>query len=98
MFGLLRPRATASLSFITIRNRAALKHTYNLRRRFWQMTKRRLGRGLSALISTDPLPADHDEVRELEIDLIQPNRQQPRTSFDQPKPEEMAQSLRPPGT
>lgn len=58
------------------------------------MTKRPLGRGLSALISTDPLSADHDEIRELEIDLIQPNHQQPRTSFDQAKLEELAQSIR----
>src|ERR1051325_1992219 len=94
MCGLLRRRATASPSSITTRNRAAPKRTYNLRRRFWQMTKRPLGRGLSALISTDRLPADHDEVRELEIDLIQPNHQQPRTSFDKAKLEELAQSIR----
>ena len=58
------------------------------------MTKRPLGRGLSALISTDQLPSDTDEVRELEIDLIRPNRQQPRTAFDQSKLEELAQSIR----
>src|SRR5215831_517990 len=58
------------------------------------MNKRPLGRGLSALISTDQSPAGNDEVRELEIDLIRPGQQQPRTTFDQPKLEELAQSIR----
>jgi len=58
------------------------------------MNKRPLGRGLSALISTGPQPADNDEIREIEIDLIQPGRQQPRTFFDQGKLEELAQSIR----
>ena len=53
-----------------------------------------MGRGLSALISTDQSPAGNDEVRELEIDLIRPGQQQPRTTFDQPKLEELAQSIR----
>jgi ParB family chromosome partitioning protein len=58
------------------------------------MNKRPLGRGLSALISTDQSPAGSDEVRELEIDLIRPGQQQPRTTFDQAKLEELAQSIR----
>jgi len=53
-----------------------------------------LGRGLSALISTDSQQADGDEIREIEIDLIRPGHQQPRTSFDQAKLEELAQSIR----
>ena len=53
-----------------------------------------MGRGLSALISTGPSPAANDEVREIEIDLIRPNRQQPRTTFDQTKLEDLAQSIR----
>jgi ParB family chromosome partitioning protein len=58
------------------------------------MNKRPLGRGLSALISTGQSPADSDEVRDLEIDLIRPGQQQPRTTFDQSKLEELAQSIR----
>ena len=58
------------------------------------MNKRPLGRGLSALISTDPSPAGNDEVREIEIDLIRPGHEQPRTTFDQAKLEELAQSIR----
>jgi len=57
------------------------------------MTKRPLGRGLSALISTDPQRPDSDEIREIEIELIQPNSQQPRTMFDPEKLEELAQSI-----
>ena len=53
-----------------------------------------MGRGLSALISTDPSPAGNDEVREIEIDLIRPGHEQPRTTFDQAKLEELAQSIR----
>ena len=53
-----------------------------------------MGRGLSALISTDQPSAEHDEIREIELDLIQPGRQQPRTFFDEAKLEELAQSIR----
>jgi ParB family chromosome partitioning protein len=53
-----------------------------------------LGRGLSALISTDQQPAASDEIREIELDLIRPGSQQPRTNFDQAKLDELAQSIR----
>jgi len=46
------------------------------------------------LISTEPLPADRDEIRDIEIDLIQPSRDQPRTFFDEAKLEELAQSIK----
>lgn len=52
-----------------------------------------MGRGLSALISTGPSPAGNDEIREIELDLIRPGQQQPRTTFDQAKLEELAQSI-----
>jgi ParB family chromosome partitioning protein len=58
------------------------------------MNKRPLGRGLSALISTESPPAEGDEIREIEIDLIRPGHQQPRTTFDQAKLDELAQSIR----
>src|SRR6185436_10832095 len=58
------------------------------------MTRKPLGRGLSALISTASSPQDNEEVREVEIDLIRPGEQQPRTSFDPAKLEELAQSIR----
>ena len=53
-----------------------------------------MGRGLSALISTDQQPAANDEIREIELDLIRPGSQQPRTNFDQAKLDELAQSIR----
>jgi len=58
------------------------------------MTKRPLGRGLSALISTDAPQAEADEIREIEIDLIRPGHQQPRTTFAPEKLDELAQSIR----
>lgn len=58
------------------------------------MNKGPLGRGLSALISTEQPQADRDEVRDIEIDLIQPSRDQPRTFFDEGKLDELAQSIK----
>ena len=49
---------------------------------------------MSALISTDQSLADNDEIRDIEIDLIRPGQQQPRTSFDPAKLDELAQSIR----
>lgn len=53
-----------------------------------------MGRGLNALISTASSPQDSEEVLEIETDLIRPGQQQPRTSFDSAKLEELAQSIR----
>jgi ParB family chromosome partitioning protein len=58
------------------------------------MNRKPLGRGLSALISTAPLPQDSEELREIEIDLIRPGEQQPRNTFDEVKLQELAQSIR----
>ena len=65
-----------------------------------------LGRGLGALIKKNPeekpketaaavAPAlDESQVREISVDQIQPNRAQPRTSFDEAALEELAESIR----
>ena len=53
-----------------------------------------MGRGLSALLSTDSSPADSEEIREIQIDLIRPSEQQPRTTFQEDKLQELAQSIR----
>lgn len=53
-----------------------------------------MGRGLSALISTASSLADNEEVRDVEIDLVRPSQQQPRTTFDEAKLQELAQSIR----
>src|SRR5207237_974687 len=63
-------------------------------RRLCHMTKKPLGRGLSALLSVNSLPADNEEIRDVEIDLVRPNQQQPRTSFPEEKLQDLAQSIR----
>ena len=56
------------------------------------MTRKALGRGLSALLA-DSL-AQGDELLEVDIDLIEPNPDQPRSHFNEIKLEELAQSIR----
>ncbi len=57
------------------------------------MTRRVLGRGLSALLSETPTTVD-EEMLEIDLDLIEPNSMQPRTRFDEARLEELAQSIR----
>ncbi|MEJ7577910.1 MAG: ParB/RepB/Spo0J family partition protein [Pyrinomonadaceae bacterium] len=57
------------------------------------MTRRVLGRGLSALLSETPTTVD-EEMLEIDLDLIEPNNMQPRTRFDEARLEELAQSIR----
>lgn len=60
------------------------------------MTRKALGRGLSALLA-DPVttaePRD-EELLEVDIDLIDANPQQPRLNFSEAKLEELAQSIK----
>ncbi len=54
-----------------------------------------LGRGLSALIPDVPPPPPRvDTPAEVDLDLIEPNRLQPRRIMDDAKLEELAQSIR----
>lgn len=55
-------------------------------------TRRALGRGLSALLSDSP--PQGEELLEVDIDLIDPNPDQPRTRFPETKLDELAQSIR----
>lgn len=57
------------------------------------MTRRVLGRGLSALLS-DTAATSNEELLEIDIDLIDPNNAQPRTNFNEERLEELAQSIR----
>lgn len=57
------------------------------------MTRRVLGRGLSALLSDRPTTAN-EEMIEIDTDLIEPNTLQPRTNFDEERLEELAQSIK----
>ena len=66
------------------------------------MTEKRpaLGRGLSALIPETPRPQpvaverDADGPTQIDLDLLVPNPRQPRTSIDEARLEELAQSIR----
>jgi ParB family chromosome partitioning protein len=55
--------------------------------------KMALGRGLSALVPEDERGTNED-LREIDIDLIEPNKEQPRTRFDEEKLEELTQSIK----
>lgn len=57
------------------------------------MTRRVLGRGLSALLSDRPATVN-EELIDVDVDLIEPNNLQPRTNFNEDRLEELAQSIR----
>ena len=54
--------------------------------------RRGMGRGLAAILPRGP--ADEDGLREIPVDLIDPNPRQPRRSFDDAKLAELAESIR----
>lgn len=56
------------------------------------MKRTALGRGLSALLPEQP--QNNEELREIDIDLIEPNPEQPRTRFTEQALEELTQSIR----
>lgn len=61
----------------------------------YYMRKQVLGRGLSALIETEPVVAVGSTLfNEIEISKIHPNPNQPRTDFDDEALEELAASIR----
>jgi ParB family transcriptional regulator, chromosome partitioning protein len=54
-----------------------------------------LGRGLSALIpDAPPAPATAERTLDVDIDLLRPNRAQPRTTIDDGSIEELARSIK----
>ena len=57
------------------------------------MTRKVLGRGLSALLS-ESLTTENEDLKEIDIDLIEPNNLQPRTRFDEGLLDELAQSIK----
>lgn len=59
------------------------------------MKRQALGRGLDSLISMDDVPATGSSaINEISLDLISPNPDQPRTTFDENALEELAMSIR----
>src|SRR5215204_3039172 len=59
------------------------------------MARKPLGRGLSALLGDAP-SAEKSEtgINEVDVDLIEPNPEQPRTRFVEAALDELAQSIR----
>ena len=58
------------------------------------MGRKVLGRGLSALIGEDTSNSTGEELLQIDLDLIEPNSEQPRTRFSEANLEELAQSIR----
>lgn len=58
------------------------------------MSRKALGRGLSALLGEETSENTGEEFLEIDLDLIRPNSDQPRTRFAEEKLEELAQSIR----
>src|SRR4051794_33707808 len=65
------------------------------------MARQSLGRGLSALLGDAPVAEEAPDIdvaqtmsSELDVDLIEPNPEQPRTRFTEENLEELAQSIR----
>ena len=64
------------------------------------MTKKRLGRGLDALLGTESPNSENEEVsgvnslKKVEIELLRPGQYQPRKVFDQKKLQELAESIK----
>ena len=59
------------------------------------MARKPLGRGLSALLGDVPASeTGQTGINEIDIDLIEPNPEQPRTRFVEPMLDELAQSIR----
>jgi ParB family chromosome partitioning protein len=57
------------------------------------MSRKVLGRGLSALIGEDDSNTINEGFLEIDLDLIEPNSEQPRTRFTESNLEELTQSI-----
>ena len=58
------------------------------------MARQVLGRGLSALLGDELVKTSGEELLDLDLDLIEPNSEQPRTRFTEENLEELTQSIR----
>lgn len=58
------------------------------------MARQVLGRGISALLREEEVKTAGEELIDLDLDLIEPNSEQPRTRFTDDNLEELAQSIR----
>lgn len=58
------------------------------------MARQVLGRGLSALLGEEITKTSGEELLEIDLDMIEPNSEQPRSRFTEENLEELAQSIR----
>ena len=58
------------------------------------MNRKALGRGLSALLGEEDTNQTNEGFLEIDLDLIKPNAEQPRTRFTESNLEELTQSIR----
>lgn len=58
------------------------------------MNRKALGRGLSALLGEETEKASGESFLEIDLDLIKPNADQPRTRFTEANLEELSQSIK----
>lgn len=58
------------------------------------MSRRVLGRGLSALLGEENSTTNNEELLDLDLDLIEPNAEQPRRSFNENNLDDLAQSIK----
>ena len=58
------------------------------------MSRKALGRGLSALLGQESESFAKEELLEIDLDQIEPNSEQPRTNFEEESLEELTQSIR----
>ena len=56
--------------------------------------RKALGKGLSALIPENLEKEDYERIRDIDIDLITPNPNQPRKAFEQEKLDELTESIK----
>ncbi|MEO6587857.1 MAG: ParB/RepB/Spo0J family partition protein [Pyrinomonadaceae bacterium] len=58
------------------------------------MSRKALGRGISALLGEERENDNKEEFLEIDLDLIQPNSEQPRTRFEEESLKDLAQSIK----
>jgi len=58
------------------------------------MSRKVLGRGINALLGSEKANSKNEEFLEIDLDLIEPNSEQPRSRFTEESLSELAQSIR----
>ncbi len=58
------------------------------------MSRKALGRGINALLGEETINENGEEFLEIDLDLIEPNSEQPRTRFEEESLKDLAQSIK----